>query len=146
MSIKKKCFDGSKTIEPCCDRKKNRACHFKEGIDFDKMREEYNEYKEIESEYGSQANSNIYITKLIRNMREDWLHKYYRPECWKCDNNGVNHEGYIQNMNHYIRRQTRRSKMKTKRSTRRPTIRSMSTKSISKGGRPRHTRRKTRRF
>lgn len=158
--MKKKCYDGSKFIEPCCDRKTNRACHFKKGIDFEKMREEYKEYKDIESHYGLQAISNIYITKLIRNLRQNWLHKYYRPECWKCDNNGINHEGHIQNMNTYIQRQTRKQGSRSIRRTKRtPSIRtpSIRTPSISKlygykGGQRfrqrsgRHTRRKTRRF
>ena len=143
MSFDKKCFDGKMVIQPCCDRKISRSCHFKDGIDFNKMRNDYHDYKEYESKYRDQAKTNTFIMKKIINMREKWLHKYYRPECRKCDNNGINHDGYIQNLNDSIRKQVPRTASKTRRTKRTSSIRSLSSKRRSNGG---HHGRSTRRM
>ena len=113
----KPCKVGSEKINPCCDRKKDKACHFKDNINFDQMRKEHDLYKFLEKKLQKHKNDilnslseeEIDLLQHVKNMREDWLNKYYRPECRKCDNKGINHDGYLRYLNRHYNNVTRKN-------------------------------------
>jgi hypothetical protein len=121
----RKCRVGKEIIEPCCDRKINRGCHFKDGIDFEKMREEHDDYKALEKQLPKKNKDivdtlneeQIDILDKLKTKRKVWLDKYYRDECQKCDSDGVNHVGYLRYLNKHYHNVTkkRRSRTPTKR-------------------------------
>ena len=144
----KPCKVGNEKLNPCCDRKEDRACHFKSGINFDDMRREHDLYKFMEAKIPKKNkdivqtlnDDEIELLKHVKNMREDWLNKYYRPECRKCDNKGINHDGYLRYLNRHYNNVTRKRYTNT-RSYDRET-RSQSRSKTRKGGKSRKKRHK----
>ena len=110
------CKVGNKEIAPCCDRKEDRSCHFRPDIDYERMREEHQAYKQLERKLPKQKKNisesmrddEIELLKKVKLMRETWLKKYYRPECRKCDNKGINHDGYLNYLQKHVDKMTRR--------------------------------------
>ena len=98
--------------QKCCNRKKNNLCHFKEkwqniyrNTKKEEWKTDWNRYHGLQNQLQKQGRNYEILTheekkiyKEIISLREEWMNKYYKSECYTCDGGCVSHQNHIDEM------------------------------------------------
>lgn len=98
------CNSCKNCVPPCCNKDtQGEHCAFLPFSNEEIREQEHDEYKTIEEQYylsgqipDSLNQKQILDLEHTSNLREQWMQKHLKPECYNCDSDCKNHLGRIQ--------------------------------------------------